>query len=241
MDCAISAKTKKKSVSCIEKTDLVSIVKILTNLNLQKLKKEQLKKIIIKLTGKQEEEWSKIKSLSNDLKDKLKSVTFKLKTKNKLDGFWFLDNIQIDNIMKQYLTHINNNYFIYLGTFSSNEIRQRKINLINKYINDNKSVGIIMNTDLLSGNGLHWISIYITNNSINYFDSNGMMPNKHISYFLSNFKQPLFINTHKFQFHKGTCGLWAINFLMQKAINKNLTENLNDNQVNDLRKIYFRN
>lgn len=240
-NCAISSRTNKKSVSCIEKPILIEIVKKLTNnsINLRIFKKQTLKDVIIKLTGKQEEDWNKIKILSGVIEEK---STFKQKIKNKIDGVWMLDSMQIDTIMNQYVKHIDND-FIYFGSYSSNEFEKypEKIKQIKKYLLDKNRIGVVINTDIISGRGLHWVSVYITKTRINYFDSNGMLPGNNIKYFLESFKKPITINRYRFQHNKGTCGMWAIKFLMSKAVNKNLKENLTDKSVNDLKNVYFRN
>ncbi len=125
---------------------------------------------------------------------------FKPKTK-KLDGNYWLNNTEIDQIQYQFQLNYPGYYYSYIHMIdlkmfepsdkdillNNNKIYPiKEINFINELTknnnkltyNDNlKYYGIVCNTDLSTNNGLHWFSIFIdfTKNpiEIEYFNSSG--------------------------------------------------------------------
>lgn len=246
MNCAISTKAHSQKVSCITKKDLLRIAKKLTNvkgINIDHFTKKQLKKVITKITGKKETEWYKIKELSKTLRDRLYKFTFKTATKNNVNGYWWLSNVDIDHIMGQFIKkrHYKNKYnFVYYGTFSSDELEnnQSKINEIKELLGKGKKIGIIYNTDTLRESGSHWVAVYLTKHKSTYFDPNGSPPNKHISHFLKEIGNEVTVNNVQYQKFDGTCGMWSIGYLMKMISHKKLTKT-NDKTINGLRTKFF--
>ena len=87
--------------------------------------------------------------------------------------------------------------------------------------NVNWPVGLIVNTDLRSKPGTHWVAIFIDENGKGeYFDSYGFQP-KYIQFknFLNNNCISYFYNTVSLQCHTCvTCGHYCIAFLMSRFV-----------------------
>lgn len=255
-NCAISSKSKTKNSkssyrSCLTKKDLLSIVKKLTKprINIDKYSKHTLKNIIKIITGYTEEYYHRIPLLNPLLKQKLIDFTFKIKVKgiNKVSSKsrWWLTNIQIDGIMKQFVKnlHIKKDYsFVYFDTVSADTFDKypEKITQIKDLLNKHKKIGIIFNLDTLSQPGSHWIAVYLTKINTLYYDSTGKQPSKYIQKFLDNFNNIL-INRERNQFIDGSCGMHSIVFLISKVIGNNLQfSNLPvDTVVNKYRSDFF--
>ena len=97
----------------------------------------------------------------------------------------WLNSLDINNVMKQYENKYND--FIFIGTIPRDFNKKIYNSCVNELCNFNlydyikrniKKIGIIFNIDLHTGDGKHWVAIYIDINkgSIFYFDSIGNEP-----------------------------------------------------------------
>ncbi len=173
-----------------------------------------------------------------ELKCKLSGCKFPLKR-----GEW-LSSIDIDYIMTKY--ELKYPSFNFLGTFpiDFNKLYPEIYNL-NKNKLKNKLVGVIFNTASSKSNGEHWISLFINDieKTICFFDSNGNYPPLQVKKFIDNINKnniySVFINNSKKQFKDGTCGIFAINFIVERLSKKSckeiFNENLNDEMMENLR------
>ena len=116
-------------------------------------------------------------------------------------------------------------------------------------------IGLVYNLDVSSGPGTHWVAIYIDNknNEINYYDSYGSKPIKLINDFLHNLKKKyekinekaiIIYNNKRHQYGGSECGMYSINFLLERLNNVNMYEiynrNILDKKMNDLRKLIYK-
>jgi hypothetical protein len=243
--CSINSKSKTKKETCLTKKDLLRILKKLTNvsgINVNILTKKKIHKIIEKIVKLPETKWYKVHSIPLSIKKKLLNYTFKLPLQgnSKIDGYWWLTSTQIDSIMKQFVKNRNSkgNYsFSYFGSFSADSFNDTLLESLTQVLYK-KRVGIVFNTDILSGPGIHWVAVYINKKSVEYFDPNGIPPNNFILTFLNTLNRKIIINKYQYQTVDGTCGLWAVLFLMKKALHKKLNKDT-DFTVNNLRRIFF--
>ncbi len=159
-------------------------------------------------------------------------------------GNW-LSAIDIDFVIEK------NKYddFQYLGTFPLDfkEIFPEifKFNKINK-----NRIGVIFNTAKSTEDGEHWISLFIDkiNKTICYFDSNGLPLPFQIKEFVDNINSKndfdIFINYKKKQETDGTCGLFAIDFILKRLNGKSCVNIFNDNdkdeKMEELRRRIFK-
>lgn len=160
-------------------------------------------------------------------------------------GAW-LNSININNVMEFYENKFRG-YFKYLGTLPIDfdlfypEIYNINLNKINE-----KWIGIIFNSDVSSGRGIHWMSLFINkdDHTICFFDSNGEQPPKQIRKFIENLNDfgsyTVLINKNPKQRSQGTCGLFSIYFIIERIYGKSCrtlfasTEN-NDKTMEELR------
>lgn len=94
--------------------------------------------------------------------------------------------------------------------------------------------------------GLHWVSIYINNNIIEYFDPQGREPNGKVSFALSQiidiYKNKLLIHKKQRQKNSYDCGIYCCWYATKKMENIDYHEierdRTNDNNMRELRCIY---
>lgn len=250
-NCSILSKSKS-IYTCLTKQELVSILNSYniffnTNYNISQNKKD-IYKLLKKLLKNNEVLWYNNKFIQND-KDlfiKLKCMIYKPLKSTYINGY--LDTDQINQVMYQFTQYINkyNNKFIFYGTKPSNHFEKNKNDLISlkKQLKLNIPIGIIFNTDIKGTTGSHWVSVYITKDSIYYFDSIGNNPNKHLSTFISSInighnKKKLIVNDRVYQHVDGLCGIYSIEFLLMKIFNKPI-DSINDKIIFSKKKEYFR-
>lgn len=182
----------------------------------------------IKLTQNKKELFTDLRrGLSADIPVK-KCIIKKLKNINTDDYFkvsgpvsrgeW-LNTINIDAIMTQY--EESNNNFNYLGTFPI-DFKKMYPEVFETTIKTKHKYAAIFNTDPSNKPGQHWIALVIDGvaKSICFFDSNGTNPPKEITAFINKINKKLryhvFINTKVHQTGDGSCGLYAINFIVSR-------------------------
>lgn len=241
--CSIIARSKTKDYTCLSKKQLVIILKSYnkeygTDYKISNSTKREIYEVLKQILKKDDTEWWKFSFIPDDINLYLKVLAFKpKKPKNK---WGWISQSSINNIMYQYEEYFNKNKikFKYFGTLSADYFKLYPEQI--KYIYNNSiPIGIIFNTDISSGKGEHWVSIYITKNEVFYFDSNGNNPNKYIKDFIKRLKKKVYINTIEYQKRDGVCGIYAIEYILMKAQNKDIIFG-DDYIVNSKRYKYFR-
>lgn len=164
----------------------------------------------------------------------------------------WLSTLDIINVMTHYEKKYKN--FEFLGPFPIDFYFIYKdfqnMNLKKMFKNKTK-IGMIFNTDISTGNGEHWISLYIDleNKNIYFFDSVGEEPPKEIKKLINdikikmkkndNIKLKININKKQYQYDNSSCGIYSLWFIINKLKNKK-NINVNDNFMYKKRKEYFR-
>lgn len=133
-----------------------------------------------------------------------------------------LSNLEIDEHMKDY--HKKG----FKGTFAIDQISEIPIN------KSDKSFSFVMNTEPIRVSVGHWVSVLITRDTIEYYDSFGEDPPKN---FMKNLKPllkkfgdsesiyQLKINRTKFQkINTDNCGYFAIDFLLKRYKGKSFKD-----------------
>jgi len=165
----------------------------------------------------------------------------------------------IEKVMNQYERKYKD--FEFMGPYPIDfdyifkEIATLDINKISKKI---KKIGIIFNTDVSTGKGEHWISLFIDleNRTICFFDSVGEKPPVQIWRLIKRIEKqssksiaPLkvIVNQKKYQYFNSACGVFSLWFIISRLkgrscdflfnMNKKL---INDRTINERRKLYFR-
>ena len=160
--------------------------------------------------------------------------------------------------MKQY--EKKHDDFRFLGVVPSDcptKIHCELSNIDIKSLKKNKidKIGMVYNLDVSSGPGTHWVAVFVDNknNEINYYDSYGSKPPFLINKFLENLKNKykkinensvLIYNDKRHQYGGSECGMYSINFILERLNNVNMYEiykrNISDKKMNDLRKLIYK-
>lgn len=120
-----------------------------------------------------------------------------------------MNNWEIDSLVR------NNNDLknIYIGTFSPNNLPQRKIG--------GKRAALILNLCRTKTGGCHWVAIYLTPKFAEYFDSSGLSSFKLdplIVKFLKIQKRKIKFNRVEIQGEKSSmCGEFSLTYLYCKV------------------------
>lgn len=267
--CSPSVKHEGKFKTCYSKESLIKIIKVLIkekNLkyNYQNKSKKDLWNFIQKQfnnTCQKKEDCWKDQLLVKKLNDKnINKFTFKPEYPKewKNDKYTWLNTFDILRIMRQYEKKYDD--FKFLGVVPSDcptkihcelsniDIKHLKKNNINK-------IGLVYNLDISSGPGTHWVAVYIDNkyDEINYYDSYGSKPIKLINDFLVNlknkytklgYKPTMIYNDKRHQYGGSECGMYSINFLLERLNNVNMYQifkrNISDKKMNNLRKLIYK-
>lgn len=232
--CSVNSRSKNKNVTCLSKDQLLNLVELhndcIKNKNTQECsditsnnkintsqnKIDLLNDLKKSLDIKDEKDIKNYNFLKKNKKTYLyiKYLIYKKKLPDRLNGW--LTTSDIDTVMLQYsLKH----KFNYLGAVPSDHFSKNSLKI------KHYPVGIIFNTDPSHLPGSHWVSMIIyKNNEVEYFDSNGMKPNKYICKFIKSINGKL-INYNKESFQKkdGLCGIYAMYFLINKLKKNSLS------------------
>lgn len=239
--CSILSSSKTKYYTCLSKNEILYImnsINIVRSINKSKI---DLYNILKTELSKEERDWWEYQFIPINLRLKLKYIPFKPLGSKKKWGWLSMDDI--DKIMYQYTLKLSKSKtrpFIYYGTKTSDHfiINPDEIDIIKNITKNGTNIGIILNTSPSNKKGEHWVSIFINNNILYYFDPVGDKPNKYIKQYIYKFKPKTDINEIEYQKKDGTCGLYAIEFLLLKANNKKIKLD-KDKVINEKRKIYF--
>lgn len=266
--CSPSVNKEGKFKTCYSKESLLKISNELKKNSKLKIKlenktKKQLWEFIQKQfnsTCKKKEDCWKNQYLVKKLNDhKINKYTFKPDYPNewKKNKYTWLNTYDILRVMKQYEDKYDD--FKFLGVVPSDcptkihcELSNINIKSLKKK-NINK-IGLVYNLDVSTGPGTHWVAIYIDNknNEIDYYDSYGSEPIKLINDFIYNlknkyiksgYKPTVIYNDKRHQYGGSECGMYSINFLLERLNGVNMYEiykrNISDKKMNDLRKLIY--
>lgn len=171
----------------------------------------------------------------------------------------WLSSVDIERVMRQY--ELKYPDFKFIGPLPVDfrqiitELSESSIGqLYNKGI---RRIGIIFNLDLHTGPGTHWVSLFAdltSTPSIEYFDSTADKPPKEIVDLMNTTISELLtshginvnkkINRSQHQFKDSECGVYSLNFVIQRLKGKQFEDIVNtvikDEEMNKMRKKYFR-
>lgn len=145
----------------------------------------------------------------------------------------WLSDVDIKKVMKQYEmkyktfsfigpSPIDYDFVYHDGTCVWNDLCH--FNLL-KYVGKKKYIGIIFNTDVHNGPGIHWISLFINlkTNEICFFDSVSDNPPKSVNTLIYKIKNQaskigidlqIKINKMKHQYSNSECGMYSMFFII---------------------------
>lgn len=172
-----------------------------------------------------------------------------------------LSNFDINKIMKQWM-NLSNELFkkkflaIDCQTIDFKQYHNELKNLSTDMILRYDSVGCVLNTDISSGRGKHWICFYIDNKKkeILFFNSSGNFPPMELNTWLHNIQMEFKINNnknynidnvvkHTLQKSRTECGMWCLFFIKSKLLDYQTKWILYQNDMpmmGDFRNLTFR-
>jgi hypothetical protein len=245
----MSLKTLKELANKINKEEKYKNIKnIKVNQYNEKNKKKLLKNIKKKLSCDTNIDLCVLKK-ENEFYNILKND---FKPKGPIDKDKWLSSLDIINVMEHYEKKYKN--FEFLGPFPIDfyfvykDFRKRNFK---KMFKNKKKIGIIFNTDVSTGNGEHWITLYIDleEKYIYFFDSVGDKPTNEIKTLINDLKKEyekynynfkIEINKKEFQKDNSSCGIWALWFIISKLENGKINKKANDKLMYKKRKKFFR-
>ena len=171
--------------------------------------------------------------------------------------YTWLNTYDIYYVMKQYTK--KDPEFEFFGPIPSDcpikiNCELSKFNIMNMKKNKIFKIGIIYNLDVSSGDGTHWVAVYIDNknNEINYFDSYGSMPTPLIRDFIqkvadnyeaNGITPKVIYNDKRFQYGHSECGVYSMNFILERIHGTTMYDLTNldipDENMNYLRNVLY--
>ena len=219
----------------------------------------QIQKKMVSECGNDEYCWKKQKFIKQLKDSEIEYYTFKPEypkewLKNK---YTWLNTYDIYYVMKQY-TKVDNE-FEFFGPIPSDcptkiNCELSKFNIMEMKKNKIFKIGIIYNLDVSSGEGTHWVAVFIDNkhNEINYFDSYGSLPTPLIKEFIErlveNYKKngitpTIIYNDKRFQYGHSECGVYSMNFILERIHGTTMYDltnmNIPDENMNYLRNVLY--
>jgi predicted enzyme related to lactoylglutathione lyase len=208
---------------------------------------------------------NKIKKQTNDedLKDKItKEIRTKFKPEGPMNNTNILSNFNIDQTLDQYALKYKNFYHIQFAMidFKKYDTMLKKYNPIEEYKNGKTMAGCVINTDVSSGGGKHWMALFVdlrsSDASIEFFNSSGNAPakeivdwmidiEKSINEYFTDSTPKILTNAGVVHQHSQTeCGVYSLYYIISRIKvkpQKYFTENIvPDNEMVKFRKIIFR-
>jgi len=179
------------------------------------------------------------------------------KPKGPINNDEWLSSLDLINVMEHYENKYDDFEFIGPYPIDFKYIYNEFFNLnMKKLMKSKKKLGIIFNTDVSTGPGQHWISLFLDLDSktICYFDSAGENPPIEIINLLKElkdqckkqkFNMSIIINKTQFQFDNSSCGIWSLFHIISRLKGKSCNFIYNSKMNNDKlmykkRKEYFR-
>lgn len=183
--------------------------------------------------------------LSSQLREKVKYFTFKPPAPE--SKYAWLSTTDINDVMQQYRELFPQFHFV--GALPSDFYRVTKFHY--SEIPEYHKVGFVFNLDTHDQKGSHWVAGLIDNVSktIEYFDSAGNPPNKHIHKFLeilqAKTEHKILVNRIVHQRENSECGIYSIHFLIKRLLGFTFHDisksRVSDADMNKFRDSLFRN
>ncbi len=212
--CSILSKSKDKKESCLTRSQIEKITKMYNvekddNLPLGVNKKTLVSNLKKTLNIVDEKKLSGLDFVKRDpmMHYSLKKLMYKKRLGYRKDGW--LNTYDIDDVMNQYALKYN---FNYTGAVPSDYYTKH-------HFRKSFPCYMIFNLDPMHKPGSHWVSMVVDKDkNIEYFDSNGVKPNRNIHNFIKSIGGKLkWYNKETYQREDGLCGIYAIYFLIKKA------------------------
>mgnify|MGYP006089249101 CR=1 FL=1 len=268
--CSLSTRnsvSNNKSKTCMKLNSLKKIAQKLNkderfnkykDIDIKKYNKENKEKLVNKIKKKITCDSKLDFCILKKNKNFLNIIQRDFKPKGPIKNDEWLSSLDLINVMEHYENKYDDFEFIGPYPIDFKYIYDEFFNLnMKKLMKSKKKLGIIFNTDISTGPGQHWISLFLDldNKTICYFDSAGQKPPKEIIDLLkelkkeckkNNSKMSIIINKTQFQFDNSSCGIWSLFHIISRLKGESCnfiykSKKNNDKMMYKKRKEYFRN
>jgi hypothetical protein len=240
----------------------IKLKKNLDTLNPSKYKKYLVKQFQKRLNNvcNNQKCWVKqnfVNDMKKELKHYLKKLTFRPSGPN--GKFTWLNTLNVNNVMNQYENKYDDFKFYGAVPIDFDDLPELKIKDLNfKKVQKEEKInqlGFVFNLDESWKSGSHWVALHanLKKGQVYFFDSYGIRPEKRIRalmrrmerYIRENGKVPdVSYNNIRHQYKNSECGVYSLHFIIKMLEGetfKDVTENIvNDDKINECRKVYFR-
>lgn len=178
-------------------------------------------------------------------------------------NFGLLSNFNIDDILDQFEKRFADRKFLHIPfqmrDFEKVGTQLARVDLAQKFREGYKTFGVVLNTDISSGRGIHWYCIfgkyYGDRVVLEYFNSSGRQPlaetqawlNKTMHHIEKEMKIPVTIwysTNIEFQYDDHSCGVYSVAYIWLRLEGVKpswfKSENFNDDLMHKLRRNIFR-
>jgi len=227
------------------------------DINIKSITKENKKKAIKEIQKKLNCKKHLDFCLMENEQEFIDEVKTAIKPKGPISNTEWLSTLDIRAVMEQYEKKYKG--FNFIGPFPMDfeAIYDELSNLnLKKLCKEDKKIGIVFNTDISSGPGEHWISMFLDlqNRTLCFFDSVGDKPPQPVMRLMKKIVQQsqamkcpvkLVINKKQYQKDYSSCGIYSLFFIISRLQGKGCNYLFNSNKINDKlmykkRKEYFR-
>lgn len=179
-----------------------------------------------------------------------------LKPKGPIVPTEWLSTLDIRDVMEQYEKKYKEFDFIGPYPMDFEMIYEELANLnLKKLCKKNKKIGIVWNTDISTGPGEHWVSMFLDlkNRTLCFFDSVGDKPPKPVWRLIKKMEKQskamkcpikIIVNKKQFQYDNASCGVWSLFFIISRLQGKSCNYIFNSKTTDKImykkRKEYFR-
>jgi hypothetical protein len=178
-------------------------------------------------------------------------------------GFDLLSNFNIDNVLDQFEKKFNHKNFLHIPfqmrDFEKVGSEMASIDIADKFKNGHKTFGVVLNTDVSTGKGIHWFCLYGEHYGheigLEYFNSSGKQPlpevqawlNKHQHHIKKNLNKDVKVYSTtgiQFQDDEFSCGVYCLAYIWLRLEGVPFhwfnAKNFNDSMMHRLRRNLFR-
>jgi len=226
------------------------------NINTTKYNKKNKKKLVNeiqkKLNCKKHLDFCVLEK-NQEFHDEIKKT---LRPKAPKGQYEWLSTIDIRDVMEQYEKKYKD--FNFIGPFPMDfeQIYEELANInVKALCKKDKKIGIVFNTDVSTGQGEHWISMFLNmkDRTICFFDSVGDKPPKPVWRLIKKIASQaktmgcplkIVVNKRQFQFKDSECGVYSLWFLISRlrgdSCNYLFKSPISDDKMNKNRNKFFR-
>ncbi len=177
------------------------------------------------------------------------------------NSFGLLSNVNIDEMLKKLSEQFPTRKFLHIPyqmrDFDAVKSELATVNIANEFANGHRTFGVVLNTDVSTGGGIHWFCLFGEkrgdNIQLEYFNSSGRPPLEEVQILLNRMKSSveqkwntkIYYSTGiNFQQDNHSCGVYCVAYIWFRLLGIPAqwfrAENFNDGLMHAMRKYVFR-